>query len=129
MGMHESQSRFYENIIGRSKAFCEMLLPKLQEYFPKQLGKVTLEDFYKGVNLAKRSFIRTEADELTYALHIMLRYDLEKKMIGKSTLTKLRLNGQACKEVFGAYVKTTETEYFKICIGLTVALAISRRML
>ncbi len=80
-GMHESQSRFYENIIGRSYEFWQTHYEKLQEYYPKQLGKVSLDDFYKGINLAKRSFIRTDADELTYSLHIMLRYDIEKKML------------------------------------------------
>ncbi|MCC8099682.1 MAG: carboxypeptidase M32 [Clostridiales bacterium] len=78
MGIHESQSRFYENILGRSRAFTSYLFPKLQEIFPEQLAGYTAEDFYRAVNMAQPSLIRTEADELTYCLHIMVRYELEK---------------------------------------------------
>ena len=81
MSIHESQSRFYENLIGRSKAFIELILPKMQELFPAQLAGVTAEDLYRAVNKAQPSLIRTEADELTYALHIMVRYELEKQLI------------------------------------------------
>ena len=80
MGIHESQSRFYENIIGRSRAFCSVLLPWLKEHFPAQLVDVTEEQFYRMVNRSQPSLIRTEADELTYCLHIMVRYELEKQM-------------------------------------------------
>ncbi len=80
MGIHESQSRFYENIIGRSRAFCSVLLPWLKEHFPEQLVDVTEEQFYRMVNRSQPSLIRTEADELTYCLHIMVRYELEKQM-------------------------------------------------
>ncbi len=78
MGIHESQSRFYENILGRSKAFWEVHFPKLKTMFPDQLKDVTLEDFYKGINWVDETFIRVEADELTYPLHILLRYELER---------------------------------------------------
>lgn len=81
MGMHESQSRFYENIVGRSYEFWQRHYPKLVETFPNELKGVTIDDFYKGINLAECSLIRTEADELTYALHIMIRYEIEKRMI------------------------------------------------
>lgn len=81
MAMHESQSRFYENMIGRSKAFWAVHLSRLQELFPHQLSDITLDDFYHQINHVANSFIRTEADELTYPLHIMLRYDIEKKLI------------------------------------------------
>lgn len=80
-GMHESQSRFYENVIGRSKAFWKPIYGKLQETFSEQLGEVSLEQFIAGINLAKPGLIRTESDELTYCLHIMVRYEVEKKMI------------------------------------------------
>ena len=80
MAIHESQSRFYENIIGRSRAFCSVLLPWLKEHFPEQLVDVTEEQFYRMVNRSQPSLIRTEADELTYCLHIMVRYELEKQM-------------------------------------------------
>ena len=81
MGIHESQSRFYENLMGRSRAFIYAVFPKIKELFPKQLENVDAEMFYKAVNKAKPSLIRTEADELTYALHIMVRYEIEKQMI------------------------------------------------
>ena len=80
MGVHESQSRFYENLIGRSRPFVEAIYPKVQEFFPQQLGGVSAEQFYRAVNKAQPSLIRTEADELTYCLHIMVRYELEKRM-------------------------------------------------
>ena len=82
MGIHESQSRFYENIIGRSREFIELIFPKMQEIFPQQLKNVTAYDLYRAVNKAEPSLVRTESDELTYALHIMVRYEIEKKLIG-----------------------------------------------
>ena len=82
MGVHESQSRFYENLIGRSLPFVRAIFPKLQELFPAQLGKVTAEQFHRAVNRAQPSLIRIEADELTYCLHIMVRYEIEKQLIG-----------------------------------------------
>jgi len=81
LGIHESQSRFYENTIGRSLAFWETHYPKLQSIFPDQLGKVSLSDFYQAINKVETSLIRVEADELTYALHIMLRYEIEKGLL------------------------------------------------
>ena len=86
MGIHESQSRFYENIIGRSRAFCSVLLPWLKEHFAPRLDHVTEDDFYRMINKSEPSLIRTEADELTYCLHIMVRYELEKRMFD-GTLT------------------------------------------
>ena len=81
MSIHESQSRFYENIIGRSRAFCEVLLPELKALFPEQMAGVDAEKLYRAANLSEPSLIRTEADELTYAMHVMVRYELEKAMI------------------------------------------------
>ncbi|MDD5864591.1 MAG: carboxypeptidase M32 [Firmicutes bacterium] len=81
MGIHESQSRFYENIIGRSPAFVHAVFPKLKELFPEQLADVDEEKFYRAVNKVEPSLIRTEADELTYCLHIMVRYEIEKQLI------------------------------------------------
>ncbi|MBR6312317.1 MAG: carboxypeptidase M32 [Oscillospiraceae bacterium] len=80
MGVHESQSRFYENILGRSRGFCELAFPKLVELFP-QLSKYTAEDFYRAVNRVRPSLIRTEADEVTYCLHVMIRYEIEKRVM------------------------------------------------
>ena len=81
MGIHESQSRFYENIIGRSRSFCNMIFPKLKELFPEQMEGRDADDFYHAVNKAEPSLIRTESDELTYCLHIMVRYELEKRIM------------------------------------------------
>ena len=88
MGIHESQSRFYENIIGRSRAFCAPLLKIMREVFPDQVKGITEEDLYSAINLSKPSLIRTEADELTYSLHVMIRYELEKAMIAGDLAVK-----------------------------------------
>ncbi|MDY0210859.1 MAG: carboxypeptidase M32 [Acholeplasma sp.] len=80
MGIHESQSRMYENMIGRSHAFWDTHYEKLQSLFPKELKKVTKEDFIRYVNEVKMNLIRVEADELTYSLHIMVRYEIEKML-------------------------------------------------
>ena len=88
MGVHESQSRFYENIIGRSLPFVQAIFPKMREFFPEQLDGVTAEEFYRAVNKAQPSLIRTEADELTYCLHIMVRYEIEKRLIGGTLAVK-----------------------------------------
>ena len=82
MGVHESQSRFYENIIGRSLPFVQAIFPRMQQIFPTQLAGVTAEQFYRAVNKAEPSLIRTEADELTYSFHVMVRYEIEKQLIG-----------------------------------------------
>ena len=84
MGIHESQSRFYENIIGRSLEFVELVFPKMQEIFPEQLKGVTAYDLYRAVNKAQPSLVRTESDELTYCMHIMIRYEIEKQLIDGS---------------------------------------------
>ena len=81
MGIHESQSRTWENSIGKSLAFWEHFFPKLKNYFPAQLSDVTLEEFYRGINRVEPSLIRVEADEVTYCLHIMLRFNLELQML------------------------------------------------
>ena len=81
MGIHESQSRFYENLIGRSREFCSFIFPKLAELFPEQFAGRTAEELYRAVNKAEPSLIRTEADEVTYSLHVMVRYELEKRIM------------------------------------------------
>lgn len=81
MSIHESQSRFYENIVGRGPAFVGLIFPKMQELFPEQLEGVTAEMVYRAVNRVEPSLIRTEADEMTYPMHIMVRYELEKQLI------------------------------------------------
>jgi carboxypeptidase Taq len=81
MALHESQSRLWENLGGRSKAFWRFAYPRFQSLFPGQLGNVSLDSFYKGINKVEPSLIRTEADEATYNLHIMLRLELEIAML------------------------------------------------
>lgn len=76
LGFHESQSRTWENIIGRSKAFWQRFLPDLQKAFPA-LPPVSLDDFYRDINKVQADFIRVEADEVTYNMHIMIRYEIE----------------------------------------------------
>ena len=80
-GVHESQSRLWENIIGRSKPFWSHYYPHLVETFPEQLGGVSLDTFYKAINKVSRSLIRTDADEVTYNLHVMIRFDLEQQLL------------------------------------------------
>ncbi|MCZ7547124.1 MAG: carboxypeptidase M32 [Anaerolineae bacterium] len=81
LGVHESQSRLWENIVGRSRGFWGHYYPRLQALFPEQLGNVDVETFYCAVNTVRPSFIRVEADELTYNLHIMLRFELENALL------------------------------------------------
>jgi len=88
MSIHESQSRFYENILGRSREFCALIFPKLQELFPEELANRTAEELYIAVNKAQPSLIRTEADELTYSLHVMIRYELEKRVMAGELAVK-----------------------------------------
>ena len=77
MGIHESQSRMWENLVGRSRPFWSHYYPQLQKTFPEALGDTDLETFYRAINAARPSEIRVEADELTYNLHILLRFELE----------------------------------------------------
>ena len=88
MGMHESQSRFYENIIGRSAEFIGHIFPKVCELFPEQLADVDAEKFHRAVNKVQPSLIRIQADELTYSMHIMVRYEIEKQLIGGTLAVK-----------------------------------------
>jgi carboxypeptidase Taq len=77
MGVHESQSRLWENVVGRSRGFWEHFYPQLADAFPDPFRSVPLETFYRAINKVERSLIRTDADEVTYNLHIVLRFDLE----------------------------------------------------
>ena len=76
-GVHESQSRLWENIVGRSREFWEFFYPRLQKVFPGQLADVSLDTFYRAINKVQRSLIRTDADEVTYNLHVIIRFELE----------------------------------------------------
>lgn len=83
LGIHESQSRMMENMIGRSREFLKFFYPKIQEAFPENFKNASLDDFYKAINNVQPSLIRTEADEVTYNLHIMLRFELEEAMLNR----------------------------------------------
>jgi carboxypeptidase Taq len=80
-GAHESQSRLWENVVGRSRGFCEYFFPRLQQVFPDQFKNVEMETFYRAINKVQRSLIRTDADEVTYNLHVMLRFDFEMALL------------------------------------------------
>ncbi len=80
LAIHESQSRLWENNVGRSLAFWQYYFPKLQSYFPEQLKGIDVHHFYKAINKIQPSFIRTEADELTYHAHVQIRYTIEKEI-------------------------------------------------
>lgn len=89
-GVHESQSRLWENLVGRSLRFWTFFYPELQRVFSKQLGSVSLDTFYRAINKVERSLIRTAADEVTYNLHVMLRFDLELDLLeGRLTVRDL----------------------------------------
>ncbi|MCH2124296.1 MAG: carboxypeptidase M32 [Pirellulaceae bacterium] len=83
LGIHESQSRMWENLVGRSRAFWECFWPQAQTIFPTALGDVTLDDFYFAINDVHASLIRVEADEATYNLHIIIRFELEQALINQ----------------------------------------------
>jgi carboxypeptidase Taq len=77
LGVHESQSRLWENLVGRSRPFWQYFFPKLRAVFPSALAMVDMESFYRAINRSKPSLIRVEADEVTYNLHIIIRFELE----------------------------------------------------
>ncbi|HZT46029.1 MAG TPA: carboxypeptidase M32 [Gaiellaceae bacterium] len=81
LGIHESQSRLWENLVGRSLPFWRFFYPRLQKRFPEQLGSIDLDRFYAAINRAHPSLIRIEADEVTYGMHVILRFELEQDMI------------------------------------------------
>lgn len=81
MGMHESVSRFYENRIGRSKAFINLIYDKTRQIFPEVMHDVSSQELYEALNVVRPSLVRTEADEFTYTFHIIIRYELEKLIV------------------------------------------------
>jgi carboxypeptidase Taq len=85
--IHESQSRLWENNVGRSHAFWHHYFPHLQRHFPEQFRGLSAEQFYRGINKVQPSLIRTEADEITYHFHVYIRYELEKRLIEGSLAT------------------------------------------
>lgn len=90
LGIHESQSRLWENLVGRSRPFWQGMYAQVQAAFPEQFANVPVEEFYQAINKVKPSYIRVEADEVTYPLHIILRFELEQEIIqGKIALKEL----------------------------------------
>ncbi|WP_153797884.1 carboxypeptidase M32 [Foetidibacter luteolus] len=87
LSIHESQSRLWENCVGRSKAFWKHYLPQLKKFFPKQLESVEVEQFFRAINKVQPSFIRTEADEISYHFHVKVRYLVEKQIMEGSLAT------------------------------------------
>jgi carboxypeptidase Taq len=81
LGLHESQSRMWENLVGRSLPFLRWFYPRLQEAFSAQLGSVEVEDFYRAVNKIEPTFIRVDADQVTYNMHVILRFELEQEIV------------------------------------------------
>jgi carboxypeptidase Taq len=100
LGIHESQSRMMENLVGRNRGFWQAHFPKLQALFPDQLGDATAEDFYRAINKVQPSYIRVEADELTYNFHIILRFELEQAMLNGE------LSAKALPEAWNAKMET-----------------------
>ena len=103
MGIHESQSRMWENIVGRSKEFWMYWYPTFQKYFPENLKNVSTDEFHRAMNIVKPSFIRVNADEVTYGLHIILRFEIEKDLIeGKIQVKELpEIWNSKFEELFG----------------------------
>lgn len=100
LGIHESQSRLWENHIGKSRAFWTPLYPRLQEVFPKPFATISFDDFYRHLNRVEPSLIRTEADEVTYTMHVIIRYEIEREIIEGS------LDVENIPEVWNQKVKT-----------------------
>lgn len=99
LGIHESQSRLWENNVGRSLQYSKKNFPRLKEIFPQQLQNINAEDFYKATNKVESSLIRTNADELTYHSHIMIRYEIEKLLLEE------KIKVSELSEVWNAYYK------------------------
>lgn len=105
-GIHESQSRMWENTVARSRNFWKYFYPKLQKQFPSPFAEVQFEDFYRAINFVESSLIRVEADEVTYSLHIILRFEIEKELIEGSTEVEdlPKIWNAKMKEYFGIKV-------------------------
>lgn len=105
-GLHESQSRLWENMVGLSRPFWDYYYPELQKHFPKPFNDIDLADFYRAINAVQPSLIRVEADEVTYNLHIILRYEIEKDLLeGQVKVADLpALWNEKVKEYFGLTV-------------------------
>lgn len=127
MGVHESQSRFYENILGRNINFWKPIYEKLGELLP-QFKNVTLEAFEREINRVENSMVRTEADEVTYCFHIILRYEMEKAIFYDHVpVENFRSSGiRKCRNTCISLRKMTPKASCRMYIGRTARLGISR---
>jgi len=113
LGVHESQSRFWENIVGRSKPFWKFMLPSLKKHFPTMKG-VKLDQFHSAINIVKPSLIRTESDEVTYNLHILIRFEIETAMLeGKVSVDEIP---SVWNEKYEKYLGITPPNNTKGCL-------------
>jgi carboxypeptidase Taq len=114
LSIHESQSRLWENCVGRELPFWQHNFSMAQTFFPQQLNKIGIEQFYKGINKVQPSLIRTEADELTYHFHVMIRYEIEKLLIEGNLATK---DIPACwNEMYQRYLGVTVPDDKQGCL-------------
>jgi len=114
LGIHESQSRMWENLVGRSRPFWQHCFAEAQQAFPEALGDVSQDDFYEAINDVRPSFIRVEADEVTYNLHIMLRFELEQALVS-GDLEPADVPG-AWNEKFSAYFEIRPPDDARGCL-------------
>ncbi len=113
-GIYESQSRLWENFVGRSKGFWNYFFPKAKQIFPEALGRISLDEFYFSVNDVKKSFIRMKADEVTYNLHVLLRFELEQALIcGELSVSDIP---NAWNHLFKQYFDLTPPNDAKGCL-------------
>ena len=125
-GVHESQSRLWENVVGRSRAFWEHFFPALQRLYPEQFQGVPLDTFYRAINKVERSLIRTDADEVTYNLHVMLRFDLELDLLeGRLAVKDMpgRLARAHARPISASSRRTIATAACRTCTGTAAASA------
>jgi carboxypeptidase Taq len=114
LGIHESQSRLWENLVGRNKSFWKYFFPKTKATFPAALADVTLDQFHFAINDVRPSLIRTESDEVTYNLHVLLRFELEQALLNQQ-LSPADLPG-AWKEKMQKYLGITPPDDAKGCL-------------
>ncbi len=111
LGVHESQSRLWENLVGRSRGFCRWVYPQLQSHFPDALAHSNAESFYRAVNKVTPSLIRVEADEVTYNLHTLLRFELECDLLtGSLAVADLPAAWQAKMEAYLGVTPPSDAE-------------------
>lgn len=130
MGIHESQSLFYENFIGRNKHFWTPYYKKIQEASPVQFKDISLDDFVRAINESKPSFIRVEADELTYPLHIIIRYEIEKAIFSNEVSVEdlPSLWNQKYQDYLGLHRRPTQRGFYRTSIGQVEISATSHPM-